>query len=757
MSAKLQGPFLLGSWYVDPELDTIARGNQTLKLEPRMMRLLLCLVEASGTVVRQERLLAEVWAGVVVGQASVYQAVSQLRRLLGDVDPPSYIATVPRKGYRLVATVRAVESRPVPGELSSPLARPQTLSRSRLPRFWLAAVATLAAAAGVSIWRGWLMPGRWLAAVQEGNSIVVLPLNSDDPADQPFCDGLTEELSNWLAQLPNLRVVAQTSAFSFRGRNEDVRSIGRILGANHVLEGSVHRSGNRMRVIVQLIDAKTGYQAWSSEYDQPMEDAIRIQTDIARSVADSMEIRLTADTNQRLAERRSDNPQAYTQYLRARAAQQSRTPEANQQAIDLYRSSVAADPQFALAYVGLAYAIINQRHLNGRSVDEVTAGAEPLLAKAAELDPDLSELYAVRAALRDEQGRTPEALTDLKHAVTLNPNDSWAFAELARLHSAEGEPHTALHDLQQALVLNPLDFVVHARHCLVLQDLGRFAQATAACERARSLEGSGGNWATVVSEWLAWSQGNLKQAMIWSGQALKFDPQSIGAYERRAEIMLTLGMAAAARDLYRQAEVATHDEEAIQIGLGKVAYCQNGADGLRQYLATTDLDHSPHARTLIDTAYLQLLLGEPGRAVDLVQRATKAADFDPVRFNAAWFARWGWSDQLIRAAAEVGTGDSPGAAKDLQQVSALVDRLEAEGEQRGSLYALKAEVLALSGSNDGAMRELSQAVGLGWRESWWAEREPYLASLRSRPDFRTLMARVDEMNRRTRAELAPDQ
>jgi transcriptional activator of cad operon len=109
MAAKLQVPFHLGEWLLDPSLDTISRGTQTIKLEPRMMRLLICLADSPGTVVSQERLLSEVWAGVIVGPASVYQAVSQLRRLLGDTDPePSYIATVPRRGYRLIAPVRSL-------------------------------------------------------------------------------------------------------------------------------------------------------------------------------------------------------------------------------------------------------------------------------------------------------------------------------------------------------------------------------------------------------------------------------------------------------------------------------------------------------------------------------------------------------------------------------------------------------------------------------------------------------------------------
>jgi TolB-like protein/Tfp pilus assembly protein PilF len=610
----------------------------------------------------------------------------------------------------------------------------------------------------VATWQGWLSTSRWLPAVDHGDSIVVLPFidMSEEKADQPFCDGLTEELSNWLAQIPTLRVVARTSAFSFRGLNEDVRAIGQTLGATHVLEGSMRRSGDHMRVTVQLIDARSGYHLWSSEYDRPFEDAIRIQEDIARSVADSLEIRLTQDTAQRFAARRSDNPEAYRLYLLARHDQQDRTVDANLQAIDLYRRSLAADPQFALAYVGLAYANINQRPLSGRSVADITKSAEPLLAKAAESEPDLSELYAVRAALRDEQGRTDEALSDLNRAVALNPSDSWAFAELGRLYTVQGQPRSALQNLMRALALDPLDYVLHARQCLALQDLARFAQATAACERALSLQGRGG-WAIVVSEWLAWSQGDLVQAMVWSGRALKEDPQSIGAYERRADLMLTLGMPAEARALYEQARAVTHDDEAVNIGLSRVAFYEGGADALRAHLAATKLEQSEHARALIEAAYFHLLLGDDASAHQLMANSMKTPDFDAARFNSSWFARWGLSDELILATAELRAGDSATAAQHLQQISAMLDRLVGAGEERFGVYALRAQVLALSGNGAGAMQALNRAVDLGWRSSWWAEHEPYLTSLWPRSDFRALMSRVDTSNRRMRTELKPDQ
>jgi transcriptional activator of cad operon len=761
MAAKLQVPFQLGSWLVDPSLDTISRGTQSIKLEPRMMRLLTCLADVPGTVVSQERLLAEVWAGVIVGPASVYQAVSQLRRLLGDTDPePSYIATVPRKGYRLIAPVRplpppeAPAPRDIPAAPVSPAPPPPRAKGpgTRGSRRWVWMLVSVLGGVGLAVWLAWKPVRLLISNTDDGDSIVVLPLIdlSDEKHDQAFCDGLTEELSNWLAQIPNLRVVARTSAFTFRGLNEDVRAIGKVLGARHVLEGSMRRAGDHMRVSVQLVDARNGYQIWSSEYDRPFEDAIRIQEDISRSVAESLAIRLTEDTKQRFAARSTQNPEAYRLFLLARHEQQDRTAEKNAHAIELYRQSLASDPQFALAYVGLAYATINQIHLNGRSVAEISAVTEPLLTQAAQLEPDLSELYAVRAALREEQGKASDALDDLNRAVVLNSNDSWALAELARLHIGQGAPRDALQDIMRALALDPLDYVLHARQCLVLQDLARFAQATAACERSRALNGPGG-WDLLVSEWLAWSQGDLVQALGWNAAALKADPKSFALYERRADFLLTLGMPAEARKVFAQAGQETQSDEAVNIGLARVAYYEGGSDALRARISSAKLDESPHARTLIDTAYLHLMVGEADAANRLMARAMRASDFDPGRLNSPWFARWGLSDQLVLAVAELRSGDSVAGTQHLQEISDLLERLILAGEERYGIYALKAEVLALKGDADGAMKALNRATSLGWRRSWWAEREPYFTSLRDRGDFRTLITRVDGIDRNMRS------
>ena len=291
MSVQTPGTWQIGEWIADPKDDTLTRDAESVKIEPRMMRLLLRLAEANGAVVSQEQLLTEVWAGVVVGSASVYQSVSQLRRVLGDTgSPANYIETVARKGYRLVAPVRR------PGEAVGPAAETGApaipVNSHRLP--WIGGVAAVL----IVIAAGVYMSTRKSNEVSL-TSIAVMPFvdMTDGKTEQPFCDGVTEELSNWLTQIPTLRVVARRSASAFRDKQIDVREIGRLLGTANVLEGSLRRSGNLLKVSVQLIATKDGYSVWSGTYESPLTDMIDVQEKVARQVASNLELRLTDATS----------------------------------------------------------------------------------------------------------------------------------------------------------------------------------------------------------------------------------------------------------------------------------------------------------------------------------------------------------------------------------------------------------------------------------------------------------------------------
>jgi transcriptional activator of cad operon len=753
--AKSHPAFRVGDWVVEPALDTISRDGVAEKLEPRAMRLLMCLVTSAGDVVSIERLLSDVWAGVIVGPASVYQAISQLRKSLGDTDPePTYIATVPRKGYRLIAAVQPIEL-PARNATGSELPAGSAPRRSRASRLTEAAIAAILIVGLVAV--AWQLLRQRPLPAESTSSIVVLPFAdlTAEKQDQPFCDGLTEELSNWLAQIPSLRVVARTSAFSFRGRDEDVRAIGKALDTNHVLEGSLRRSGDHIRVMVQLIDARTGYHLWSAAYDRQISDTIKIQEDISRSVAASLQIRLTPATAQRFAARESDNSQAYQWYLLARHYQQQRTAQSNADAIKLYRRILTADPNFSLAYVGLAYALLNDNWLGGRPIAEIATEAEPLLEAALKLNANLSELYAVRGALRAEQSRVDAALQDLRRAAALNPSEALAFRELGRLFLLQkGQPRDALSSYTRAAQLDPRDSLPQAQRCVALQDLGQFAEAAEACARARTLQPQN-YWPLTVTSWLEAAQGRLGEALRWNQLAIEAAPDVFQLYNERSMLFLTVGVPARAREALEKARIATNDEEGAALALADVAFYEGGAPALQAHLSAARLEASAHSGTLLQAGYHKLLAGDAAAAKTLAERALKAPDYIAGDLENPWnISRWGYSGDLILALIEMHTGNEAEAARRLGSISVTLDQLVRNGEKRFGVEEVRATVFALRGDPDGAVRSLTRAAELGWRRSWWAQREPDLAAIWTRNDFRALMARVDQSNSELRARLA---
>jgi transcriptional activator of cad operon len=762
----LSRPLLqIGEWIADPHTDSISRGSESQKLEPRTMRLLLLLADAPGVVISVDRMLAEVWTGVIVGPASVYQAISQLRRLLGDTDPePTYIATVPRKGYRLVAAVRpwAPAAALIPSPAVSPAVSPAGPGSPRPSASGVRRRRVLAAA-GVSALivaavLAWPSLQRRLGATQPAPppSIVVLPFidMTDDKKDQSFCDGLTEELSNWLAQIPTLRVVARTSAFAYRDRSVDVRTIGKELGTTHVLEGSLRRSGNQMRITAQLISTRDGYHIWSADFDRPVGDVVKVQEEIARSVADNLEIRLTEQTGERFAARREGSSQAYQLYLLARHHQQQLTRDSNDHAIDLYKQALALDPDFALAYAGLASAYLNQRYLNDRSVREVADQVEPLLATAARLDPLLPEVFRARGALRSDQGRNDDALRDLQHAIELNPNDGPALTEMGYLYIYNARPREALASYSAAVSLDPLNFNLHARRCIALTDMARLDEADRECAHARALAPDV-SWAYVASSWLDWERGHIDDALKWNALALKLSPNELDLYKDRNLLLLTLGLNSAARATLEQARTAANDADSIAVRLAQVSYYEGGASALRAQIDATDIAASTHADTLMLAAHLELLLNDAPTAKRMLDRALAAPDLDPSTLDHPWRERQGESSELTMAIVELQTGDRAAAGQRLDALGRSIDRMMADGVERYGAYKLRAEVLALRGDADGAMQALRHAADLGWRGSIEAVHDPAFAALRSRADFRSLIERIDDVNLQMQRKFAP--
>ncbi len=637
-------------------------------------------------------------------------------------------------------------------------------TRRRARPLTLVTTAVLVAAAAVGL--TYLVDRWWVArhsVVVEGSTqtlqpaIAVLPFVdlSAGKTEQPFCDGVTEEISNWLAQIPMLRVVARSSAFAFRDRQTDVREIGRQLGTTHVLEGSLRRAGNAMRVSVQLIATRDGYNVWSGSYDTAATNVLQVQEDVARAVANNLELRLTDPALASQGERRSSSAQAYTTYLIARHHQQQRSKQDNERAIELYREAITLDPKFALAQVGLAYAYLNQRYFNDRPIADIAQDAAPLLAQAAQEAPRLADLYVVRGALETELLQHEAALRDLHHAEELNANSREAASELGFYYLVNGEPRDALHYYGRAAGLDPLDYNLAAQQCLALSDLAQFDAAGTACERSRSLNPQSPRGYSVSSD-LEEARGQLAEALRWNTAALARSPDTQDAYAQRGEWLLVLGLTQRARETYDAAILATGDSGSASAlnHLGLVtAYAEGGVTAVHKLIESHRLAEASDPGVLFDLAGVELLVGQPQAARTFADRALASPELRPDDLASPWLARNGHSYLLIAAAAHEATGDSVGATRYLTALSTLLDRLTAAGMRRHGVYGLQARVAALRGDADGAMHALQRAADQGWREVWLAEREPYFMSLRGRADFRNLLRRLRAENASTAAAL----
>jgi transcriptional activator of cad operon len=306
----------IGAWCVNPASGQISREGETARVEARTMRLLLCLAEHAGEVVSIDDLLNQVWSGVSVAPDSVYQAITSLRRLLGD-DPkqPTYIATVPRLGYRMVARVspwvdepiaqsiaqtgssRASDNQhPTPAITDAPTPDP----RLRAGFTWAAGAVLCLALVVAFLFHDKFANNNHSASPavvsQPQRSIAVLSFLdlTEEMNEEPFADGMTEELIDKLSKIPGFRVPSPTSSFYFKGKQIPIADIARTLGVAYILDGSVRKSGARLRVAARLIRADNGYVVWSETYDRPFHDILMVQDDIAGEVTKALRASIEA-------------------------------------------------------------------------------------------------------------------------------------------------------------------------------------------------------------------------------------------------------------------------------------------------------------------------------------------------------------------------------------------------------------------------------------------------------------------------------
>lgn len=488
-----RGTTQFGPFELDLQSGELSRGGHKIRLQGQSFQILALLLARPNEVVTREELHQQLWPAdtFVDFDHGLNNAIKRLREALGDsADKPRYIETLPRKGYRFVGVIKPIESQPARLSASTPKNPAATLHPFDPPlpqappprpsqRRTLVLISATVLTAGivtVLILRSHRQPASPI------RSIAVLPLDnfSGDLTQTYFADGITDAITTQLAQIGSLRITSRTSASKYRHGTTSVPQIARELHVDAVVEGSVERQGDHVRITAQLVRATTDQHLWAKSYDRKLGDVLTLESEVAKDIATHIQAALTPGEETRLSSNTTVNPAAYDLYLQGKYYSQHLNKPDNDRAIALLEQSIAIDPEFAPAYAAISYEYRTRGTELDRNDDIAHQKAFVATQKCLELDPGMADCYTARATLLWNSANhfpTAAAVADLKHALTLNPNSDEAHQQLANIYNHIGLLDKAREQFQIAEALNPANPGTRFRIGINLLYAGRYEQA----------------------------------------------------------------------------------------------------------------------------------------------------------------------------------------------------------------------------------------------------------------------------------------
>src|SRR5713101_2715881 len=611
-----------GPFQVDLASGELHKHGIRLRLQEQPFQILVMLLENPGEVVTRDELLNKLWTSdtFVDFDVGLNNAVLRLRNVLGDsADSPRFIETLPRRGYRFIAQVDAPVAAPLHesaqpstagyqeeavaslSSAASQLAKP-SLARLRVRRIWtvgfvLALLLALFAGLNVGGLRQRVLGRPSAPAIR---SLAVLPLEnlSGDEAQEYFADGMTDELITDLASIARLRVISRTSTTHYKGTRKTIPEIARELNVDAVVEGSVGRSANKVRIRAQLIRAMPEEHLWAESYERDLPDVLALQRDVAKAIASEIKVHLTPQERQHLANARPINPDAYNAFLLGDYHSSKRNPAALDKGIQYFQEAIRIDPSYAQAYAGLANAYIERDIWGGLGIGKTADQVRAATLKALELDAELAEAHALLAHIHfqydwDWQGTEAE----YKRAIQLNPNLAGSYVGYAYFLQAMGRHQEALASVRRAVELDPLS-------ASNITDEGRILY------RARQYE----------------------SAIARYQRALELDPGYVPALSRMAEAYEEWGKYDQALAAVQKFQQAAADRRGIRRLLGRL-YARTGRR--REALEITrTIEADPNTSdSAFALAVIYSALGDRDRAIAALEKGVQTRSLLPFVFT----------------------------------------------------------------------------------------------------------------------------
>jgi tetratricopeptide (TPR) repeat protein len=507
-----------------------------------------------------------------------------------------------------------------------------------------------------------------------------------------------------------------------------VREIAAALGATHVLEGSLRRNQDQLRITVQLIDASSGLHIWSNSYDMPMGDIFQIEDTVSRIVAEKLHLELTPAVNEQWSERRAQTTDAFELYLLARDRQLQRTAEDNIKAAEYFRRALEADPKFVPALTGLSETLLNGLSLNRFALEDVAAEIEPLINRASQLSANSPSVLAVRGWLLTEQFKIDEALPLLQRAIKGNPNDDALHRMMGNLYERLGHPTESLAHFSAAASLDPMDFITQVWRCTTLTDLEDFAGARAACERARETDRAN-LWGPLATSWIARAEGNTAEAIRWIDEARKLAPSDTMLADQKMDLLYMQGRAGEARAIWET--LPKDDSFFTRAREANLVFAEGGPQALKAWLAEhKTMDYAGTSAELAELARLQVTAGDAVTARATLAHAEKLLPMSVADLYDGSQIRHEYSAALVHARIELlGNGDRERALRMLAELEKLLDAFEKNGGKHYGLFALRGELYALRGEKERARKAYETAWKHGWRARWRTIHDPFLAGV----------------------------